>query len=122
MKKANTFARPVFLGLCLLSIVLTSFTNPARPVPQMPIEQSGQFIASEVAASLSLNKAQIFSSQSIQELLQHPKAKALQVKYSSEDVVLVAVDKNMEEVGKLQLSFGIQPERAENKQPFASIQ
>lgn len=122
MKKARTFVRPLFLVMCLLSIIFTSFTDPATPTPSTPVEQSGQFITPEVEAMLTLGNAQIFSTSNIQDLLQHPKAKALKVKYSSDHVALVAVDESMKEINQLQLSFGIQPNLDVPVQPVASVQ
>jgi hypothetical protein len=111
MKNQATIFKITFFLLCISTIALTSFSDPAQPVGKTAIEKAGQFISPELAQSLHTTQAQIFSNYNIQELLEQPKAKALKVKYSETATVLVATDENGEEL-KLQLSFGIEPTEA----------
>ena len=106
MTKASIFKITFFL-LCISTIALTSFSNPAPPAGKTAIEKAGQFISPALAQSLHTTEAQIFSSRNIQELLEQAKAKALKVKYSESATVLVATDENGEEL-ELRLSFGIE--------------
>ena len=117
MQSKATVFKIMFFLLCISTIALTSFSDPAAPAEKTAIEKAGQFISPDLAASLRTNQAQIFSNDNIQALLAQAKAKALKVKYSEEAAVLVATDENGEEL-KLQLSFGIEP--ADEIQPVAS--
>lgn len=108
MKNQTTIFKTMFLLLCISTIALTSFSEPAPPASKTAIETAGQFIAPDLAESLHTPQAQIFSSHNIEALLEQVKAKALKVKYSEAATVLVATDEYGEEL-PLQLSFGIEP-------------
>jgi hypothetical protein len=109
MQSKTSIFKIMFFLLCVSTIALTSFSNPARPVSKTPIEKAGQFVSPALAKSLQTTNAQIFSIPNIQALLEQAKAKALKVKYAEDALVLVATDENGEEL-KLRLSFGIEPQ------------